>query len=92
MRCRKAQEYISRSIDGELSDRENARLERHLAACGECRALREDLRKIVGGAARLEIPEPSEKVWLNVRAGLEAGAAEPASRRRSGSTVVRSSA
>ena len=31
MRCRKAQEYISRSVDGELAGRESARLERHLA-------------------------------------------------------------
>ena len=39
MRCRKANEYISRSVDGELAGREAARLERHLEACGECRAL-----------------------------------------------------
>ncbi|HMA54156.1 MAG TPA: hypothetical protein VKT17_06815, partial [Acidobacteriota bacterium] len=45
-------------------------LERHLAACGECRALQADLRKIVDGAARLETPEPSERVWLAIRAGL----------------------
>jgi tetratricopeptide (TPR) repeat protein len=70
MRCRKVHEYISRSIDGELSDGASARLERHLAACDECRAVREDLRKIVAGAARLETPAPSDRVWLNVRAGL----------------------
>jgi tetratricopeptide (TPR) repeat protein len=75
MRCRKAQGYISRSVDGGLFGRENARLERHLAACGECRALREDLRKIVAGAAGLGSPEPSDRVWRNVRAGLETGAA-----------------
>jgi len=67
-------EYISRAIDGDLSDRESARLERHLAACGECRVLREDLRRIVRGAARLETPEPSGTVWQNVRARLEEGA------------------
>ncbi len=70
MTCHKSREYISRSIDGDLSERENSRLERHLTACDECRALREDLRKIVDGAARLETPEPSEKVWINIRAGL----------------------
>jgi len=73
MKCRKAHEDISRSIDGELSDKENARLERHLAECDDCRTLRDDLRKIVGGAARLEIPEPSDRVWLAIRAKLEAG-------------------
>jgi tetratricopeptide (TPR) repeat protein len=74
MTCRKSMEYISRAIDGDLSERENARLERHLAACGECRVLREDLRKIVRGAARLETPEPSSEVWRGVKAKLEAGA------------------
>ena len=70
MTCYKSRKYISRSIDGDLSERESARLERHLGACGECRALQADLRKIVDGAARLETPEPSERVWLDIRAGL----------------------
>ncbi len=70
MTCLKSRKYISRSIDSDLSERENARLEHHLDACGECRTLREDLRKIVDGAARLETPEPSDKVWLDIRAGL----------------------
>lgn len=70
MTCRKSRKYISRSIDGDLSDRESARLECHLAACGECRTLGEDLRKIVDRAARLETPEPSERVWMSIRSGL----------------------
>jgi tetratricopeptide (TPR) repeat protein len=73
MRCRKVHEYISRSIDGELSESENARLERHLAGCGDCRALREDLGRIVAGAARLETPQPSDAVWLKIRNGLVRG-------------------
>jgi tetratricopeptide (TPR) repeat protein len=80
MRCRKAQEVISRSIDGEVTERESARLERHLAVCGECRALEADLRKIVRGAAGLSVPEPSERVWSGVRAGLETGAARLSAR------------
>ncbi len=71
MRCRKAREYISRSIDGELSERASARLERHLAACAECRELRSDLKAIVGRAAGLAAPEPSERVWGRIKAGLE---------------------
>jgi len=77
MKCGKAHEYISRTVDGELDPRRAARLERHLAECGDCRALLADLRKIVGGAAELEAPEPSEKVWRNVRTGLEAGTLRP---------------
>jgi len=77
MRCRKAQEYISRSVDGELDPRRAARLERHLAKCGDCRALAADLEKIVGGAAGLAAPEPSERVWRNIRAGIVPGTLRP---------------
>ena len=78
MKCRKAHEYISRSIDGELSGRQTARLERHLASCGECRALAEDLRAIVGDAAKLDAPEPSDRVWKGIRAVLAAADLKPA--------------
>lgn len=78
MKCRKAHEYISRSIDGELSGRQAARLERHLASCGECRALAEDLRAIAGDAAKLDAPEPSDRVWKGIRAGLAAADLKPA--------------
>lgn len=77
MRCRRAQESISRSVDGELGPRRAARLERHLGKCAECRAFAEDMRKIVEKASGLAAPEPSEKVWRNIRAGLEAGALRP---------------
>jgi len=73
MRCRKAQQYISRSVDGELDGRPAARLERHLAGCDECRAFAEDMKRIASGAAELAAPEPSDKVWRNIRAGLETG-------------------
>jgi len=82
MTCRKSREYVSRSIDGDLSDRESARLERHLALCGECRTLREDLTAIVDGAARLETPAPSDKAWLKIRAGLTAEEAGRTGERR----------
>jgi len=77
MRCRKANDYISRSVDCELVGREAARLERHLASCGECRALVADLRAIAGGAAKLDAPEPSDNVWKRIRAGLAAADLKP---------------
>jgi tetratricopeptide (TPR) repeat protein len=77
MRCHKANEYISQSVDGELTGRQTARLERHLASCGECRALLEDLRKIAGGAAELDAPEPSDRVWRNIRTGLATADLKP---------------
>lgn len=72
MRCRTARKLISRSIDEKLSARKGARLERHLAGCDDCRGLAADLRRIVDGAAGMETPAPSDKVWSNIRAGLAA--------------------
>jgi len=70
MRCRTAQRHISRSVDGELSAGRARRLERHLDKCADCRALAEDLRAIAGAAPRIDAPEPSDKVWKKIRAGL----------------------
>jgi hypothetical protein len=75
MRCRKCREYISRRIDGELAPKEAARLERHLAECDDCRTLARDLERIVDRASGLETPEPSEKVWVNIRTALVTGRA-----------------
>jgi len=77
MRCRRAQEYVSRSVDGDLGPRRAARLERHLGKCDDCRAFAADVRKIVEDASGLAAPEPSDKVWRNIRAGLEAGTLRP---------------
>ena len=70
MRCRKAQRQVSLMIDGDLSGRDAARLERHLETCAGCRALAEDLRRIAGAAAGLGTPEPSDRAWRNIRAAL----------------------
>jgi hypothetical protein len=70
MRCRKSQEYISRGIDGDLTERERARLEGHLDSCPDCRRLSEDLGRIVAGAGRLETPKPSDEVWSKIRTEL----------------------
>ncbi len=78
MRCHKARKCISRHVDGELAGRKAVRLERHFESCGECRALVDDFRKIAGAAARLDSPEPSDKVWRNIRATLTAADRAPA--------------
>jgi len=77
MRCGKARKEISRSVDGELSPRRFERLERHLARCPECRELREDMKRIAGRTAALETPEPSDRVWENIRARLAERAERP---------------
>ena len=81
MRCLKARKYISRRADGDLEGRKAARLERHLDACGDCRALVEDFRKIAGAAANLDTPGPSDNVWKNIRAELAITDRKPARER-----------
>ena len=77
MRCRRAQKCISRSVDGDLGPRRAAHLDRHLEKCDDCRAFAADVRKIVEDASGLAAPEPSDKVWRNIRAGHEAGTLRP---------------
>ena len=81
MRCRKARKCISRHVDGELTGRKAVRLERHLESCGECRSLVDDFRKIAGAAAHLDSPEPSDKVWKNIRTTLTVPERHPARER-----------
>jgi ferric-dicitrate binding protein FerR (iron transport regulator) len=45
--CDRAREYSSRSLDGELSDFEQALLDTHLERCEECRAYSAELTEIV---------------------------------------------
>jgi len=82
MKCPKAQRYISRSIDGELTGRKALGLERHLERCADCRALAEDFRTIAGGAAKLDAPEPSPSVWTDIKSRLVALEQNPAAGKR----------
>lgn len=47
--CLQAREAVSARLDGELGELDAARLEQHLAACGECRAFAAD----ADGVARM---------------------------------------
>jgi len=67
---------ISGQIDGELNAAGLRRLERHLAACVDCRRVREDLIALAREARGLETPPPSDRVWAGIRAGLAAGRRE----------------
>lgn len=57
---------LSEYIDGELSPAEQATIERHLASCGECRAVVADLRTIVTAARRLPDVSPERELWDGV--------------------------
>ena len=76
MRCAQAQKKISEHIDGELGAAGIRRLERHLERCAACRQVREDLTSLVREARELETPQPSDRPWAGIKAGLAAARRE----------------
>ena len=66
-------------VDGRLDGAEQRRVERHLDACAECRALVEDLRSIRAAAFMLDRHEPKTATWASLQGAI---AAEPAPRGR----------
>ena len=53
MVCKQCQELLSEYIDGALELGEQVNVERHLADCEPCRAVRDDLLQIVHFSQRL---------------------------------------
>jgi anti-sigma factor RsiW len=82
MRCRTAETWIVAARDGELTERQRRALDRHLAACGACRAEQVSLEGVLSALDALEpaaeVPARLEAdVFRQVR-GLAEGAAAPA--------------
>ena len=74
MRCdEKYFEWMNRSIDGDLDETEQARLEAHLAGCAECRALYAALQRMAEEARALEA-EPSADLTGRIMSAVKAGA------------------
>ena len=78
MRCAKARRLISEHVDGGLNARQGERLRRHLETCSECREVLADFEAIRRDAGSLEAPDPPDRVWLRVKAGLQTAGREPA--------------
>jgi hypothetical protein len=57
--CRRAQELFSDDADGSLNDVLRADLRAHLAACDDCRPLRDALDEVVGALRSYPLLEPS---------------------------------
>ena len=71
MVCKQCQELLSEYIDGALELGEEVNVERHLADCEPCRAVRDDLLQIVHFSQRLPLQSPSAGLWSQIQAGLE---------------------
>ena len=81
MSCREFPPSLSELVDGGLPRDARAKLEAHLEACAECRALLADLKRVKAAARALPKMTAPESVWQNVRAGLDAEARHSGDRR-----------
>jgi anti-sigma-K factor RskA len=70
MVCKQCQELISDYIDGSLELGEQVQIERHLAGCEPCRAVRDDLLQIVHFSHQLPQHAPSGAVWTRIQADV----------------------
>lgn len=82
MNCDKAQRWLSRRLDGELSPGRDARLQAHLADCPACRELESAWRALGVSLNERKIPTgpAAEAAWLDVRRAIRAGEAGPQER------------
>jgi anti-sigma-K factor RskA len=64
---------LSEYVDGELANGERHALETHLATCAECRAIVEDLRKVMGRARALDDRAPKADLWPGIHTRLTPG-------------------
>jgi anti-sigma-K factor RskA len=67
MVCTQCQELISDYIDGLLELGEQTTVERHLADCEPCRAVRDDLLQIVHFSHQLPEHAPSTALWSRIQ-------------------------
>jgi Putative zinc-finger len=62
---------LSEYLDGELDPAATRALESHLAACAECRAVRDELKVVVATARGFEGRPPSKDLWSALEAEIE---------------------
>ena len=77
MACGRFKELMMASLDGEISVKDRAELESHLALCAECRREFDELSELAELVGEIELPRPSQedmmKYWPSVYAKIERG-------------------
>lgn len=63
---------LSEYVDGELDPATRAALDAHLAACAECRAVRDELARVVARAKRVANRPPATDLWAPIEAAIAA--------------------
>jgi predicted anti-sigma-YlaC factor YlaD len=72
MNCKKAQKWMSLEFDDALGERRQELLNAHLAACAQCRAVRQQWLQL-RTACRTRTPDqaiPAERMWQDVRRAI----------------------
>ena len=76
MRCPKAHKLIGEYLDKALRPREQAKLQKHLETCPDCRSLLKDFQGIAEQAQALETLSPSEDDWPQILSKIQAAKRE----------------
>jgi len=61
---------LNEYVDGTIGPAERGDVDRHLAGCGECRALVDDLQAIRAGAAALDPRDPPVRAWSRLERAM----------------------
>jgi anti-sigma factor RsiW len=70
MRCKKAEQWISRSLDGRLDAREEGLLAEHLAACHSCRRTEAEYRSVTALLRNGREADPGPLFWKRLEPRL----------------------
>lgn len=63
---------LSGYIDGDLTAEERVAVEAHLAECGACRRVLEELRAVIAAASGLPERQPERDLWSGIAATIQA--------------------
>lgn len=70
MRCRKAERWLLRSVDGRLDAARGRELEEHLASCPACARAAAEYREMFGLLKNRASEEPLPRFWERLQPGL----------------------
>jgi hypothetical protein len=71
MRCKKAEKMLLRSVDHPLGKDVKLELEKHLASCPGCRAIKQDYQVIFSAFKEDPVPEMKPFFWQRLKPQLE---------------------
>lgn len=73
MKCKKAETFLSRSLDGLIAEEEKSALEEHLKSCSACRKKKDEYVFITETLRMEEFPEINPFFWERLQPRLKEG-------------------